>query len=391
MIKVSFPKSALALSFLFFSIAPLKAHDTLKAYVGIWYQHIDKSKAAFMEVPDKNTNGILINGVADNSPASSAGLKPMDYVYAIDGSPFDDSRNWFDEVKQYDPGKSFTMSVVRQTKQIELNITLAEKSSRTDDEYDTGAFLGVNYRWNQEKQPKTGALVDIIDGTSAVEIGLQNGDIITEFNGIPIYDFHDLGIVVDNTPVGGEFCVTYLRNGDESKTCGPIGTKRDLSEVLEKMIADVNDDVSEWVKAIEEAEAESEFLNREEDGENEMTRSFQSEDVEVWIGDMNDQETEMMEEVYSMDMPDRGIPFRNINLFPNPNRGQFTFFIDLETSGDAELLITDSKGKQVYKENIPAAEGRIERNLDVSANAKGVYFLVIIQNNKSITKRVIVN
>ena len=389
--KVSLIKIAFALSFLFFSIAPLEAHDTLKAYVGIWYQHIDKDKSAFMEVPNKNTNGILINGIADNSPASSAGLEPMDYVYAIDGNPFDDSRNWFDEVKQYDPGKSFTLSVVRQTEQIELIITLAEKSTKTDDEYDTGAFLGVNYRWNQNKQPKSGALVDVIDGTSAEDMGLENGDVITEVNGIRIYDFHDLGIVVDNTPVGNEFCVTYLRNGSEAKTCGPIGTHKDDSDILEDMIAEVNEELEEWVTAIDEAEAQLESLNREEDDENEMTRSFQSEDADVWIGDMNDQETEMMEEVYSMEMPDRGIPFREINLFPNPNRGQFTFFIDLETRGDAELLVTDSNGKQVYKENIPAAEGRIERNLDVSTNAKGVYFLVIIQNNKSITKRVIVN
>jgi serine protease Do len=65
------------------------------------------------------------------------------------------------------------------------------------------------------KEP-TGALVaEVNPGSPAAKVGLQRGDIITEFNGTPIKEMHELPKMVAHTAPGQNANLKVLRNGKE--------------------------------------------------------------------------------------------------------------------------------------------------------------------------------
>lgn len=401
-------KSAMSLLLAFLCAHSLHAHnDSATAYLGVWYQHVSKKKAKFMEVPNANDNGVLIEGIAPGSPADLAGLEFMDYMYEFNGVTLSEDVNWDDLFDEMSPGESVTMKVVRQKETLNLRANLVSRLERQNGHYNTNAFLGVEYKWEENKQPDQGAWIDVIEGTTAERIGLKDGDIIVGLNDYEIYDWHDLGVVIDNSEPGSEFCVTYLRDGEEFRTCDMITKRNETPENYEEMEEELEAPLASETEAPEAPEA-SEAIEpepgivlkpsiptpvegREIQGENGLVKLFEDEVSSVKMVDMTEDEVEMMEDKFEMDMPERGIPYRDLNVYPNPNDGRFTFFIDLEKTADADLRITDAQGRLVYEESIPGATGRIERRLDISGRAKGIYFVIVLQGNKSITKRVVVD
>ena len=375
---------------LFFAVSATTHNDSTTAYLGVWYKHVSGEKAEFMNIPEANTYGILVEGVTPGSPADLAGLKFMDYIYEMNSIRVSEDANWHDLLDELSPGQKVILQVIRQREPLSLSTSLTSRAELIREDYDRGAFLGVQTTHNGQKAPEQGALVDVINGTTAQSIGLIDGDVITAINGYSLYDWHDLGIVMDNLEPGSELCVTYLRKDTENTSCGTAVTRDEepIENGIELPLANVN------------ANTEPFFLRpsiptpvegREIQTDEGYLKLFEDEVSSIIVYDMNDDEIDMMEEEYSMDMPPQGVPYRALNLYPNPNDGRFTFFIDLEQRANADLRIADAQGRTVYVESIPNAEGRIERRLDISGRAKGVYFLIVLQNNKSITKRVIVD
>jgi len=64
----------------------------------------------------------------------------------------------------------------------------------------------------------TGAYIDeAVAGGAAAEAGLQKGDIVTSFNGVPVTDSVDLTAQVRAAAAGSDATVTFVRDG-ETKT-----------------------------------------------------------------------------------------------------------------------------------------------------------------------------
>lgn len=75
----------------------------------------------------------------------------------------------------------------------------------------------------------------------------------------------------------------------------------------------------------------------------------------------------------------------NVNLYPNPNDGQFT--IDFPADLKASMQVIDITGRQVYYQPVLTAD-----RVDIAGIEKGVYFVKIINNTSgnSIVKRLII-
>jgi len=71
---------------------------------------------------------------------------------------------------------------------------------------------------SQTGSTTAGALIqEVTSGGAAEKAGLQSGDVVTEFNGLPVTDSIDLTALVRTQPAGGSAKVTYIRGGS-SKT-----------------------------------------------------------------------------------------------------------------------------------------------------------------------------
>ncbi len=75
---------------------------------------------ALVQLPERS--GALIQSVIPNSPAEKAGLRRGDLVIATENTPIEEPKTLLDEVEKAQIGKIFLLNVVRDNKEITINI-----------------------------------------------------------------------------------------------------------------------------------------------------------------------------------------------------------------------------------------------------------------------------
>lgn len=86
---------------------------------------------------------------------------------------------------------------------------------------------------------------------------------------------------------------------------------------------------------------------------------------------------------------DGKLNIEKMNFYPNPNTGRFNLSFNLPEKGDAEINIMNMDGKNVYKEKLTSFSGNYDKEIDISKNAKGVYFVKVEQGKHSQVKKII--
>jgi S1-C subfamily serine protease len=92
--------------------------------LGVTFVTLDEQIAQENEV--EVTEGALIVEVAPESPASDSGLQADDIVTAVNGEVVDVERTLRDRLFAYEPGDTITLSVMRATETMEIEVTLDE-------------------------------------------------------------------------------------------------------------------------------------------------------------------------------------------------------------------------------------------------------------------------
>jgi len=70
--------------------------------------------------------GALVEEVLEDTPAYKTGLKAGDVITAIDGAKVADVEDVVDEISEYEPGDTVTVSVIRDHKPMDFKVELAE-------------------------------------------------------------------------------------------------------------------------------------------------------------------------------------------------------------------------------------------------------------------------
>ena len=81
----------------------------------------------------------------------------------------------------------------------------------------THGLLGASVRdaASVEASTITGAYIaEVVADGAAVSAGLQEGDIVTAFNGVPVTDATDLTAQVRAAAAGSDATVTFVRDGE---------------------------------------------------------------------------------------------------------------------------------------------------------------------------------
>jgi serine protease Do len=102
-------------------------------------------------------------------------------------------------------------------------------------------------------EPKGALVAEVNPGTPAEKAGLKRGDIITDFNGIPIKHMNELPRLVANTQPGTKASVTVLREGKE-KTFSLMVTE--LKEERQAMAAGESEEENSVGLVVESLNAE---------------------------------------------------------------------------------------------------------------------------------------
>jgi serine peptidase DegS len=104
----------------------LRHGRVIRGWLGVEPVDIGRERAARLGLP-AGTRGIELLGVAPDSPAALAGLRPGDLLLGMDGEPFDDSRQALNRVAALAPGARVRLEVMRSDERFLLEAVLGER------------------------------------------------------------------------------------------------------------------------------------------------------------------------------------------------------------------------------------------------------------------------
>ncbi len=173
--------------------------EVTKAWLPVETQVISREIAKQLGQPA--LKGFYLTRVYPGSTAEKAGIKPGDFITAVDGSKLSASDSEYEDelstlIRQYDIGKTVELTVLRDKAELKIPVELARsprlqremKKYRNDDfEFtarDVSFFDAVEQQWASDQK---GALVETVKGGSWAELGsLTEGDLILEVDGRPV-------------------------------------------------------------------------------------------------------------------------------------------------------------------------------------------------------------
>jgi hypothetical protein len=87
---------------------------------------------------------------------------------------------------------------------------------------------------------------------------------------------------------------------------------------------------------------------------------------------------------------DENLDSKLLQIYPNPNNGEFTVQINSLNNGLYELSVVDLVGKELYKEEINCNAGSNIQKLNLQQLEKGIYLVHIRKGEGTITKKLFI-
>ena len=76
-------------------------------------------------------------------------------------------------------------------------------------------------------------------------------------------------------------------------------------------------------------------------------------------------------------------------IYPNSSRGLFNISFESLSSQDFEISLSNIIGKEIFLDRFKNFSGKYIQKIDLSTNAKGIYFLEIEMDDGIINKKLI--
>lgn len=176
----------------------------------------------------KNKQGVLVNSVLDDTPASRAGMKDGDVILKINGRDIESVPQLMRYVASLPVGKTVEVVVLRNWKRVTLRLKIGkrpteEKISRNQEKPDSTQWLGlrtVTVSSLSDLQRRRfriagnarGVVIMDIKG-AAEDAGFQTGDLITAINYVPIQNMGDYKQFIQRQGNKNNFIFKVQRQG----------------------------------------------------------------------------------------------------------------------------------------------------------------------------------
>ncbi len=204
----------------------------LRGSIGIGWDKVDKPellKAAGL------SGGVVISNVTKGGPAEKAGMKVEDIIIAMNGKPVKDGDDLLVRVSEMPVGTTTKITVDREGKKVDLNVKVEDRDEvfkddprwarrRKDTEVETKvegtpAKFGIKIRDVSEAEradmkldDKRGVTItEVVQGSFAEEIGLQEKDVIVSINRQPVYSPDDVRKLQGNLKPGSPVAFRVMR------------------------------------------------------------------------------------------------------------------------------------------------------------------------------------
>jgi Do/DeqQ family serine protease len=189
----------------------LKGGKVHRGMLGVTIQSVDSDLAASLNLPA--ARGAIVTSVQAGGPAEKAGVRRGDVIIAFNNQPVADTNNLRNHIASTAPGSDVTLTVLREDREQNFRLSLAELPERPRQEGDEGSGEEVTSsgKFGLTLQPLTaemashlglaandqGVVVMKVDPVgSAADAGIRQGDLIQEVNRRPVRSQADFNAAV---------------------------------------------------------------------------------------------------------------------------------------------------------------------------------------------------
>jgi serine protease Do len=179
----------------------VKYKKVVRGWLGVSIQEVTSDLAEEFGV--KDLKGALVSGVMKGSPAEKAGVKQGDVILQYNGKTVEDTGHLRNMVSQTPIGTTVKVRVLRQKKEIDTEVVIAELPKKIadapgrnldegpDQEEESGALTGlavrelspdIARRLGIDEQEKGVVVVKVDPDSRVYEAGIRPGDIILQVN-----------------------------------------------------------------------------------------------------------------------------------------------------------------------------------------------------------------
>lgn len=188
-----------------------------RGYMGVTIQPITEELAESFGL--KHAKGALINEIIKGGPADKAGIRQGDIITTFNATEVKDPAHLQRLVAESGIGKNTQIIVIRDGKNVQLSMTLANAdtapkhrqspSSKLDssDSYDTIGLVVEEVTGSGVK------IMDIAQGSDAAEAGIKRGDLIISVNRKTIRSVENYHEIIDSASKGSRLTILVRRGG----------------------------------------------------------------------------------------------------------------------------------------------------------------------------------
>lgn len=352
--------------------------------------------------------GAEITKIVPQSGADKAGLKAGDIITAVDGQTINSIEELPNIIGEYAPGDEVEVAYLRDGKSDKTLATLGEgggnyggmrmmKFHGDDADFDFDFDFdeeGGNhhFKWKgdcddanvkvitsgekrvllgiipESDAKKRGVIVEeVLKNTTAAEMNLKSGDIVTAINGNKVTNTSELREQLSQVKEGDSYSVDFLRDDVPLQASGSAKMSEGHGGRTKVVTCKSTCDGKK--------------------GSRTETRVIK---IMIDMDEVSEEETEALSKANENFNTDNSLSPSELKLYPNPNNGKFKLDLELEDNSPVTFRVYDQLGVQVYAETVADFNGgNLSREVDISNEAKGVYFLQITQNGKSTTRKVV--
>jgi len=194
----------------------IKTGKVRRGQLGIVVQKVSTDIAASLGM--KDAKGVIISQIQPGSAAERGGLKQGDVITALNGVAIDSTNTFRNQVAATAPGSDVKLTILRDGREQQLNVTLGEFRAEADGGDEQGTDKGTGDQEtgklgigvepltpevaSQLRLPPTtqGLVVSEVDATGpAAEAGIQQGDVIEKVNQRVVRSVADLKSALDQS------------------------------------------------------------------------------------------------------------------------------------------------------------------------------------------------
>ncbi len=169
----------------------------------------------------RQARGALVNDVLKGGPAAKAGIRQGDVITGFNGTEVKDPAHLQRLVAEAGVGKPVRVTVSRDAKALELNMTLAnadsapkvQREQRNGDQLGEADPLGLVV--DDVEQGSGVVVVGVERGSAAAEAGIRHGDVIVSINRRKVTNSDEYGRIIDQVAGNGGLTI-LVRRGNAS-------------------------------------------------------------------------------------------------------------------------------------------------------------------------------